>query len=184
MAIATSFSCKNNNRYDKPAISADTLSIPPDGDSGQAVLAKWYGLYLNTDADKLTSYKTIIQRTGWFRLSIKPDEIIFESDKRMETDFPTEAPGGIYISYKCDYQISGDTLKLYEKNEGESAAPRKLLKSNANPVLILFQNNGQYHGISEDIRLSENMTNAIRLKSGPPYLFRKFDTNDDEKYNE
>lgn len=168
------FSCGNADRQHKTAtgMQLDTLkTVAP------IQLEKWYGVYLNTDIGKLTSYKGIIQRIGWYKLFIASDKITFECDKRMETDFPTEAPGGVVVKYKCDYHFSGDTLKLYKKKEGDNAAPEEISKTGSDPVLVLYKKNWKYYGLSEDIALSENMVNAIRVKSGPPYLFVKFNNN-------
>ncbi|WP_306621465.1 DUF3828 domain-containing protein [Chryseobacterium ginsenosidimutans] len=114
-------------------------------------LENWYGIYLNSDSQKLTTSESIMKKIGWYKLSIKQDEIIFESDQRMESEFPTESPGGIYINYKCDYKIVGDTIKLYEKTDDVNSSPLEISKDNLQPVLILYKKDGKYYGISDDI---------------------------------
>lgn len=134
----------------------------------------WYGTYLNTDSEKLNSYESIMEKIGWYRLSIKSDEIIFESDRRMETDFPTEAPGGIYINYICDYKITGDTIKLFKKNNVTNKHPLEINTSNNKPILILYKKDNTFYGISDDIKESEELDNSIRVKEKSPYIFKKF----------
>ncbi|MGR3856092.1 hypothetical protein [Chryseobacterium indologenes] len=138
-------------------------------------LKMWYGTYLNSDSESLDSYETIIHKIGWYKLSIKTDEITFESDRRMESEFPTESPGGFYINYVCDYKIEGDTIKLFEKKDYTHKKPFERENTTVKPVLLLFKKNNKFYGISEDITESENLNNAVRAKGKSPYLFKKFD---------
>jgi hypothetical protein len=139
-------------------------------------LEKWYGVYLNTDLKKLKSYKAIMDTIGWYKLTIKANGIIFESDERMETQYPVVAPGGICVNYICDYKFNKDTLVLYDKKEEDkSKQPKLLYNSKEEPVLKIYKKEGKYYGLSSDIFESENLVNAVRGKSGPPYLFIKFD---------
>ncbi|PWW30740.1 hypothetical protein [Chryseobacterium sp. AG844] len=138
-------------------------------------LKMWYGTYLNSDSESLDSYETIIHKIGWYKLSIKTDEITFESDRRMESEFPTESPGGLYINYVCNYKIEGDTIKLFEKKDSTHKKPFEIENTTVKPVLLLFKKNNKFYGISEDITESENLNNAVRGKGKSPYLFKKFD---------
>ncbi|RMZ59595.1 hypothetical protein D1632_08160 [Chryseobacterium nematophagum] len=133
----------------------------------------WKGTYLNSDNEKLDSYETIINRIGWYKLSIDSSQICFENDKRLESEFPTESPGGIYIKYNYDYKVSGDTLKLYEKTDNIKIAPEKI-SINKKPDLVLFRKENKYYGISRDITESEGLPNAARSGSKPPFIFVKF----------
>ncbi|UIR54670.1 hypothetical protein LZQ00_10320 [Sphingobacterium sp. SRCM116780] len=85
-----------------------------------SLLEDWTGIYMNSDDQKLTSFKEIKNKIGWYELIISPTEIIFSNDSRMESEFPTASPGGYAINYKCDYHISNDTIKLYEKKEDDA----------------------------------------------------------------
>lgn len=138
-------------------------------------LKMWYGTYLNTDSESLNSYQKIIDKIGWYKLSIKTDEITFESDRRMESEFPTESPGGFYINYVCDYKIDGDTIKLFEKKDFAHKNPVEIENPTVKPVLVLYKKDNKFYGISEDITESEDLDNAARVKGKSPYLFRKFD---------
>ncbi|KPH14551.1 hypothetical protein [Chryseobacterium sp. ERMR1:04] len=124
----------------------------------------------------MLDYDAIINKVGWYKLTVKEGEIHFESDERMETQFPTEAPGGYFINYKCDYKIVGDTLKLYKKdgNDSKVIPQQKIVNSNA-PDLILYKRGDKYYGISPNISESEDLINSIRSKSKAPYTFLKFD---------
>lgn len=102
-------------------------------------LKMWYGTYLNSDSEILNSYETIIHKIGWYKLSIKRGEITFESDRRMESEFPTESPGGFYINYVCDYKIDGDTIKLFEKKDSTHKKPFEIESTTVKPVLLLFK---------------------------------------------
>lgn len=138
-------------------------------------LKDWYGTYLNTDSDKLTTYEGITQKIGWYKLSIKPDKIIFENDIRMESEFPTEAPGGIYINYPCDYRIAGDTIEIFKKDDDSGEEALEVNKTNNSPVLILYKKDDKFYGSSSYITDSEDLVNAARIKGKSPYLFRKFE---------
>ncbi|WP_261511314.1 hypothetical protein [Chryseobacterium paludis] len=145
-----------------------------DSSKIQKSLNAWHGVYLNTDIEKMESYASIIKRVGWYKLTIKADEITFESDKRMESEFPTESPGGLYINYKCNYKITGDTISLFEKTNNTDKQPKEMNRINISPVLTLYKNGKKFYGISDDITESENLSNAIRIKVKSPYIFKKF----------
>ncbi|WP_412850365.1 hypothetical protein ACL0VS_11965 [Chryseobacterium sp. PMSZPI] len=164
-------SCKKTDNLTKGE-TKNNLKI--DISAPEEKLKIWYGTYLNTDSEKLNSYESIMEKIGWYKLSIKSDEIIFENDRRMETDFPTEAPGGIYINYICDYKITGDTIKLFKKNNVTNKNPLEINTSNNKPILILYKKDNTFYGISDDIKESEELDNSIRVKEKSPYIFKKF----------
>lgn len=71
----------------------------------------------------------------------------------MESEFPTEAPGGVYVNYKCDYKIMGDTIRLYEKLTNVDSIPHNISGNDPfQPVLVLYKKGGKYYGFSDDIR--------------------------------
>ncbi|WP_160139946.1 hypothetical protein [Chryseobacterium sp. c4a] len=140
-------------------------------------LEKWTGIYINSDNQKLSSYQEIKNRIGWYELKITPKEITFSNDTRMESEFPTESPGGYAINYDCDYNISGNTLKLYEKNENDTSPSKNVSGNGQKLVLELTKKEGKYYAVSPDIQESENLDNAIRKKGNSPYLFYRFDIN-------
>ncbi|MDR3011037.1 MAG: hypothetical protein LBV59_24135 [Sphingobacterium sp.] len=141
-------------------------------------LHTWTGIYLNSGNQKLTSYHQIKKIIGWYELKISPKEIVFSNDSRMESEFPTESPGGYVIHYICNYSISEDTIRIYKKDENDhSVAPRKVSGSHHELVLLLTKKDNKYYAASPDIEESENLVNSIRLKSTPPYRFYRFNIN-------
>lgn len=143
-------------------------------------LEKWIGTFINSDDENLNSYKEIKKRIGWYEVKISSKEILYQNDNRMESEFPTESPGGYSINYKCDYIISGDTIKLYEKAENDSQISKNLTESNQKPILTLFKKSNQFYGISSDITDAESLDNAARKRNKSPYLFYKFDLNEEQ----
>lgn len=152
------------------------ISFFNDSPNVEKGLQQWYGTYLNTDSKTMLDYDAIINKVGWYKLTVKEGEIHFESDERMESQFPTEAPGGYFINYKCDYKIVGDTLKLYKKDGNDSKViPQQKIENSNAPDLILYKRGDKYYAISPDISESEDLINSIRSKSKTPYPFLKFD---------
>jgi len=126
-------------------------------------LDQWVGTFINSDDESLKSYDEIKNRIGWYELVISLNEITYHNDNRMESEFPTEAPGGYVIDYKCDYQISGDTLKLYKKQQNNTGTSKSLNKT-AQPVVLLFKQNNKYYGFSTDIKDSEKLINLREFR--------------------
>lgn len=142
-----------------------------------SALENWKGIYLNSDDQNITDYKEIKDRIGWYEVKITSNNITYINDSRMESDFPTESPGGFSINYNCDYMISGNTIKLYEKMENDSSPPKNINEDGQKLVLELTKKGDKYYATSDDIKESENLINSIRGKTDPPYLFYKFDIN-------
>lgn len=138
-------------------------------------LENWEGIYINSDNQNISTYKEIKDRIGWYEVKITQNQITYINDSRMESEFPTESPGGYSINYNCDYDISGNTIKLYEKNENYTSPPRKISGNGQKLVLELTKKQDKYYGNSVDIKAAENLTNSARAKNNPPYLFYKFD---------
>ncbi|MFC6269753.1 hypothetical protein [Frigoriflavimonas asaccharolytica] len=134
-------------------------------------------MYINSDNQKLNTYSEIKSRIGWYEVKITPNEITYTNDDRMDSEFPSESPGGYPINYKCDYWIKGETIELYEKNEDKSELPLKINGNKQKLVLTLLKKNNQFYGISPDISNSEKLVNSARSKNKSPYLFYRFDLN-------
>lgn len=155
-------------------VNEKTQYKSPPKKNENALLDRWVGTFINSDDESLKSYDEIKNRIGWYELIISPQEIIYHNDNRLESEFPTAAPGGYIIDYKCDYIISGDTIKIYKKDDKGLNTPENISKSTQMPVLILFKKNDKYYGISSDIKDSENLVNSARIQNKSPYLFYKF----------
>lgn len=138
-------------------------------------LENWEGIYINSDNSELSTYQEIKDRIGWYEAKITKNKITYINDSRMESEFPSEAPGGYSINYDCDYNISGNTLKLYEKNESDTSPSKNVSGNGQKTVLVLTKKDNRYYGVSPDIQESENLDNAIRKESNSPYLFHRFD---------
>lgn len=171
---------KNNNYeiVDLVNFKKEYISFFQQNSNDNQNLKTWYGTYLNTDSENVSTYDAILQRIGWYKLSIIKNKVIFENDIRMESEFPTEAPGGIYIKYLCDYKIIGDTIKLFRKDDAPNEKSIEINKTNNPPILILFKKGDKFYGSSSYITDAEDLNNAARIKGKSPYLFRKFDTKD------
>lgn len=140
-------------------------------------LKNWIGIYINSDNEKIKSYKEIKSRIGWYELKISSQEISYNNDERMESEFPTEAPGGRFINYKCDYNLSENTIRLYEKNENDTSPPKNTSGKGQKLVLVLNKKDNNYYAESSDIKDAEGLVNSARAKNKSPYLFYKFDLN-------
>lgn len=138
-------------------------------------LEKWEGIYINSDNSELSTYQEIKDRIGWYEVKITKNKITYINDTRMESEFPSEAPGGYSINYDCDYNISGNTLKLYEKNENDTSPSKNVSGNGQKLILKLTKKENKYYGESVYIDAAENLTNSAREKSKRPYLFYKFD---------
>jgi hypothetical protein len=152
------------SKSDKKARDPDTQSIE-----------EWKGVYLNSDNPEISSQKEIKERIGWFEVKIAQNEITYTNDSRMESEFPTDSPGGYTINYKCDYSISGNTIRLYEKNDDDTSPPKSNSGSGQKLVIALTKKDTKYYAVSADIKEAESLENSARAKSKSPYLFYRFD---------
>ena len=179
--IADTFSVDNDNDEAKANQWRESkilkLKTKQETTTSSSSLDSWTGIYLNSDNLQLTSYQEIKNRIGWYELKISSKEITFDNDSRMESEFPTESPGGYSIHYTCNYSISGNTIKLYAKDENDTSSPKNISDSEKKPVLILNKKDNKYYAISSDIKDSESLVNSARAKSPSPYLFYRFDIN-------
>ncbi len=180
--VADTFSVREENdeakarEWRERIISKFNINVSADL-SHTASLKDWTGIYLNSDNKKLTDYQKIKEKIGWYELKISPEKITFSNDDRMESEFPTESPGGYSINYDCDFNISENTIKLYEKNEDDTSPPKSISGKEQKLILILTRKDNAFYGTSDDIKNAENLVNSARAKSKSPYLFYKFDLN-------
>lgn len=146
-------------------------------------LKDWEGVYLNSGDKNLKTYQSIIDKVGWYKLKITRDKIIFSSDIRFETEYPTQAPGGIYLNQTCNYNISdnGDTLKVYsQKYDTTNFSASKVSGTNHILMLKLYKKNEKYLAGSDYIEEAEHLINSAREKTGPPFIFYKFSLEEDK----
>lgn len=134
----------------------------------------WFGTYLNSDNNNLSSYQDIKNRIGWYEIIIKSDIIVFKNDHSILNELPKYEQQFINtFDFNCNYQIKEDTLILYAK-ELEEQFTKPVNEEKGTLLLKLYKKNNLFYGISNVIDSAENSEYNTREKSKPPYLFKKF----------